>query len=285
MLSHRTMHKLLSSKLTVEHLTVEIADLPASLQGSKIAQLSDLHFDGQRLSEALLAEAIERSNAAQPDIVALTGDYVTDDPTPIHALAQQLRQLTSRYGTYAVLGNHDIYPAGARTEVTAALEAVGIQVLWNQLAFPFGAALPLVGLADFWSKAFNPAAVFEQLDPQLPRLVLSHNPDTAAPLQQWRVDLQLSGHTHGGQIAIPGLGSVPTLYQAVRGYVPKLLRPWIPYMREDCYRVVQHWEWAKGLHQINQNQLYVNRGLGTYAPGRLFCPPELTLISLSPKSS
>lgn len=285
MLSHRTMHKLLSSKLTVEHLTVEIADLPASLQGSKIAQLSDLHFDGQRLSEALLAEAIERSNAAQPDIVALTGDYVTDDPTPIHALAQQLRQLTSRYGTYAVLGNHDIYPAGARTEVTAALEAVGIQVLWNQLAFPFGAALPLVGLADFWSKEFNPAAVFEQLDPQLPRLVLSHNPDTAAPLQQWRVDLQLSGHTHGGQIAIPGLGSVPTLYQAVRGYVPKLLRPWIPYMREDCYRVVQHWEWAKGLHQINQNQLYVNRGLGTYAPGRLFCPPELTLISLSPKSS
>lgn len=279
------MHKLLSSKLTVEHLTVEIADLPASLQGSKIAQLSDLHFDGQRLSEALLAEAIERSNAAQPDIVALTGDYVTDDPTPIHALAQQLRQLTSRYGTYAVLGNHDIYPAGARTEVTAALEAVGIQVLWNQLAFPFGAALPLVGLADFWSKEFNPAAVFEQLDPQLPRLVLSHNPDTAAPLQQWRVDLQLSGHTHGGQIAIPGLGSVPTLYQAVRGYVPKLLRPWIPYMREDCYRVVQHWEWAKGLHQINQNQLYVNRGLGTYAPGRLFCPPELTLISLSPKSS
>ncbi len=285
MLSHRTMHKLLSSKLTVEHLTVEIADLPASLQGSKIAQLSDLHFDGQRLSEALLAEAIERSNAAQPDIVALTGDYVTDDPTPIHALAQQLRQLTSRYGTYAVLGNHDIYPAGARTEVTAALESVGIQVLWNQLAFPFGAALPLVGLADFWSKEFNPAAVFEQLDPQLPRLVLSHNPDTAAPLQQWRVDLQLSGHTHGGQIAIPGLGSVPTLYQAVRGYVPKLLRPWIPYMREDCYRVVQHWEWAKGLHQINQNQLYVNRGLGTYAPGRLFCPPELTLISLSPKSS
>ncbi len=279
------MHKLLSSKLTVEHLTVEIADLPASLQGSKIAQLSDLHFDGQRLSEALLAEAIERSNAAQPDIVALTGDYVTDDPTPIHALAQQLRQLTSRYGTYAVLGNHDIYPAGARTEVTAALEAVGIQVLWNQLAFPFGAALPLVGLADFWSKEFNPAAVFEQLDPQLPRLVLSHNPDTAAPLQQWRVDLQLSGHTHGGQIAIPGLGSVPTLYQAVRSYVPKLLRPWIPYMREDCYRVVQHWEWAKGLHQINQNQLYVNRGLGTYAPGRLFCPPELTLISLSPKSS
>ncbi|MBW4466132.1 MAG: metallophosphoesterase [Pegethrix bostrychoides GSE-TBD4-15B] len=274
------MHKLLSGRLTVEHLTVEITGLPASLEGTKIAQLSDLHFDGLRLSAAMLAEAIEQSNAAQVDLVALTGDYVTDDPTPIQALAQQLKQLTSRAGTYAVLGNHDIYPADARAVVTAALTEVGIQVLWNQIAYPFGAALPLVGLADFWSKAFNPGAVLDQIDPGLPRLVLSHNPDTAAPLQQWRVDLQLSGHTHGGQIALPGLGSIPTLYQGIRRYVPKAIRPWIPYMREDCYRVVQHWEWAKGLHRINQNQLYVNRGLGTYAPGRLFCPPELTLITL-----
>jgi len=274
------MHKLLSGELTVEHLAVEIADLPASLQGTKIAQLSDLHFDGLRLSDSMLAEAIELSNAAEPDLVALTGDYVTDDPAPIQALAQRLQQLTSRYGTYAVLGNHDIYPAGAKTQVTQALEAVGIQVLWNQVVYPFGPELPVVGLADFWSKEFNPSSVLAALDPSLPRLVLSHNPDTAAPLQQWRVDLQLSGHTHGGQIAIPGLGSIPTLYQMIRHYVPKSLRPWIPYMREDCYKVVQHWEWAQGLHRINQNQLYVNRGLGTYAPGRLFCPPELTLITL-----
>lgn len=275
------MHKLLSGKLSVEHLTVEIAGLPAALQGIKIAQLSDLHFDGLRLSEAMLAEAIDLSNAAQPDLVALTGDYVTDDPAPIQALAQHLQKLTSRCGTCAVLGNHDIYPTGARTQVTVALEAVGIQVLWNQVAYPFGAALPVVGLADFWSKEFDPSLALDGLDPSLPRLVLSHNPDTAAPLQQWRVDLQLSGHTHGGQIALPGLGAIPTLYQMVRRYVPKPLRPWIPYMREDCYRVVQHWEWAQGLHQINRNQLYVNRGLGTYAPGRLFCPPELTLITLT----
>lgn len=280
MVRTRTMHKLLSGKLAVDRLTVEIAGLPAALQGTKIAQLSDLHFDGLRLSDALLSEAIDQSNAAQPDLVALTGDYVTDDPAPIQMLAQRLQQLKSRYGTHAVLGNHDIYPAGAKAQVTAALEAVGIQVLWNQVVYPFGTALPVVGLADFWSKDFDPGSVLDALDPNLPRLVLSHNPDTAAPLQQWRIDLQLSGHTHGGQIALPGLGSIPTLYQTIRRYVPKALRPWIPYMREDCCRVVQHWEWAKGLHRVNQNQLYVNRGLGTYAPGRLFCPPELTLITL-----
>lgn len=279
------MHKLLSGELSVERITVEIPQLPFGLEGTKIIQLSDLHFDGLRLSDAMLDKAIAISNSAQPDLVALTGDYVTDDPAPMAELAQRLQQLTSRYGIYAVLGNHDIYPRGARAEVTEALEQAGIQVLWNQIAYPLGTELPLVGLADFWSKEFNPGLVLDQLDQQTPRLVLSHNPDTAIPLQQWRVDLQLSGHTHGGQIAIPGLGPIPTWYQMFRSYIPKSLRPWIPYMREDCYRVVQHWEFAQGFHklerQLGQNQLYVNRGLGTYPPGRLFCPPEVTLIMLT----
>ncbi len=293
------MHKLLSGGLVVEQITVEITGLPPALVGKTIAQLSDLHFDGLRLSDEMLAEAIAVCNRFQPDLVALTGDYVTDDPTPIAELASRLQRLSSRYGTYAVLGNHDIYPAGSREQVTQALEQVEIQVLWNQVAYPFGPELPVVGLADLWSKQFQPAEVMTQLDPQTPRLVLSHNPDTAAPLSQWRVDLQLSGHTHGGQIALPGLGPIPTWYQMFRRYVPKSLRPWIPYMREDCYRVVRHWEWAQGLHQIPAqiaeaqdaaqnhaaqpayNQLYVNRGLGTYLPGRLFCPPEVTLITLA----
>ncbi|WNZ25033.1 metallophosphoesterase [Leptolyngbya sp. NK1-12] len=274
------MHKLLSGGLSVEQITVAIAGLPSSLEGTKLVQLSDLHFDGLRLSEAMLTQVIEVSNAIQPDLVALTGDYVTDDPTPAPELAQRLQTLQSRLGTYAVLGNHDICPAGARAQVTAAFEAAGIQVLWNQIAYPFGTGLPVVGLADFWSKEFDPT-VLNQLNPDIPRLVLSHNPDTAAPLQRWRVDLQLSGHTHGGQVVIPGLGPLPTWYQAFRRYVPKSWRPWIPYMREDCYKVVRHWQWAQGLHRVGENWLYVNRGLGTYLPGRLFCPPELTVITLT----
>jgi uncharacterized protein len=274
------MHKLLSGKLSVEQITIAIPNLPASLQGTKLVQLSDLHFDGLRLSEQMLTEAIEISNSVQPDLVALTGDYVTDDPTPITALAQRLQHLKSRLGTYAVLGNHDIYPAGSRAQVTNAFMSVGIQVLWNQIAHPLGEGLPIVGLADFWSREFDPAPVMAQIDAQTPRIVLSHNPDTAVPLQQWRVDLQLSGHTHGGQVVIPGLGPIPTFYQMFRQYVPKSLRPWIPYMREDCYRVVRHWEWAQGLHRVGNNWLYVNRGLGTYLPGRLFCPPEVTVLTL-----
>jgi uncharacterized protein len=275
------MHKLLSGALKIDRLKVEMIGLPTALDGIKIVQLSDLHFDGLRLSEQLLEEAIDASNQAQPDLVALTGDYVTDDPTPIHDLALRLRRLESRLGSYAVLGNHDIYPAGSKETITSALQLSGIEVLWNQIAYPFGAALPIVGLADFWSREFDPVRVMAQLEAAVPRIVLSHNPDSAVKLQAWRVDLQLSGHTHGGQFVIPGLGPVPTWYQTVRQYVPRALHRWFPYMREECYRVVRHWEWAQGLHQIGENYLYVNRGLGTYPPGRLFCPPEVTVITLA----
>lgn len=278
------MHKLLTGPLSIETLTLEIEGLPPSLHGSKIVQLSDLHFDGLRLSNALLAEAIAHCNDLCPDLIVLTGDYVTDDPTPIHELAARLQGLKSRLGTYAVLGNHDIYYPESQGEVTSAFTRAGIHVLWNQVAYPFGEGLALVGLADFWSREFDPGSVLDALDPDLPRLVLSHNPDTAEPLQAWRVDLQLSGHTHGGQIVIPGLGPFPTWYQQVRRIVPKKLRRWVPYMREDCYKVVRHWQWAQGFHQVGQNRLYVNRGLGTYPPGRLLCPPEITVVQLAAKA-
>jgi uncharacterized protein len=276
------MHKLLSGALRVDRFSIEIEGLPPALDGIRIVQLSDLHFDGLRLSDWLLQEAIAAANTAQPDLIVLTGDYVTDDPDPIDELAMQLKQLQSRLGIYAVLGNHDLERASSRTRVTNALTHAGIQVLWNQIAYPFGQDLPLVGLADFWSREFDPA-ILSGLDPAIPRVVLSHNPDSAVRLQAWRVDLQLSGHTHGGQIVLPGLGPIPTWYQQIRRHVPKRWRRWIPYMREGRYKVVRHWEWAQGLHQVGTNWLYVNRGLGTFPPGRLFCPPEVTVITLLAK--
>ncbi|NJR76408.1 MAG: metallophosphoesterase [Scytonema sp. CRU_2_7] len=273
------MHWLLSGPLSTQELTVKIADLPASLQGKKLVQMSDFHYDGLRLSEAMLEKAIAVSNQAEPDLVVLTGDYVTTSPQPIHNLALRLKHLQSRAGIYAVLGNHDICYKHSRTEITDALNQVGVHVLWNEIAYPLGKELPLVGLADRYSREFNPVVVMNQLDAATPRIVLSHNPDTAELLQAWRVDLQLSGHTHGGQIVIPGLGLGLLYYKKIWRKIPVKVRRRIPYLRND-YSFIRHWEWAQGLHQVGKNQLYVNRGLGTYLPGRLFCPPEVTVITL-----
>lgn len=277
------MHRLLTGPLTIERLTIPIANLPLYLEGTRIVQLSDFHFDGLRLSTELLQAVIQQSNALEPDLVVLTGDLVTHDPQPIYELAGHLKHLTSRCGVYAVLGNHDNVTFSGRLTIINALHQVGIMVLWNEVAYPLGNELPLVGLADFWSGEFKPALVFDALDPALPRLVLSHNPDTAVPLQRWRVDLQLSGHTHGGQIVIPGWGPLPAVLRQARIYVPRFLHRYIPYMSDECAKVVKHWDWASGRHTVGTNELYVNRGLGTYLPGRFFCPPELTLLELTQK--
>ncbi|MBD2385396.1 metallophosphoesterase [Cylindrospermum sp. FACHB-282] len=273
------MHSLLSGPLSTERLTVKIAGLPASLQGKKLVQMSDFHYDGLRLTEKMLDQAIAISNQAQPDLILLTGDYVTTSPEPIHQLALRLKKLQSNCGIYAILGNHDICYKQSKAKVTAALTNIGVKVLWNEIVYPLGQELPLVGLADKFSKEFNPAPVMNQLDPATPRIVLSHNPDTAEILQSWRVDLQLSGHTHGGQIVIPGIGPIGHYYKKIVRKIPLKLRRRVPFLRKD-YSVVRHWEWAEGLHQLGKNQLYVNRGLGTYLPGRLFCPPEVTIITL-----
>lgn len=273
------MHWLLSGPLSVEKLTVKITGLPASLQNLKLVQMSDFHYDGLRLSENMLDKAIALSNQAEPDLVLLTGDYITTTPAPIHQLVLRLKHLQSRLGIYAILGNHDICYRNSKAEVTAALTSIGIHVLWNEIAYPVGKELPIVGLSDRYSREFNPGLVMNQLDPATPCIVLSHNPDTADVLQQWRIDLQLSGHTHGGQIIIPKMGPALFYYRKILRKIPMKIRRRVPFLRKE-YSVVRHWEWAQGLHKVGKNQLYVNRGLGTYFPGRLFCPPEVTVITL-----
>lgn len=274
------MYPWLTGGLTVERVTVPITDLPAELVGITLVQLSDFHFDGLRLSPRLLAAAIAASNHLQPDLVMLTGDYVTKDPAPIHGLALYLKQLQSRYGVYGVLGNHDDITPQGRQEIQSALQGAGVKVLWNAITYPLGPGLPLVGLADLWSGPFVGNQLLAQLPVGTPRLVLAHNPDTTAQWQGDRVDLQLSGHTHGGQVVLPGLGPLPPLVRRVRPYLPQWVRRTVPYLSDHCDRVTRHWEWAAGLHRVGETQLYVNRGLGTYLPGRLRCSPEVTHITL-----
>ncbi|WP_413163426.1 metallophosphoesterase [Capilliphycus salinus ALCB114379] len=273
------MDRLFTGSLQVEYLTLAIANLPASLDGIRLVQLSDLHYDGFKLSDRLLAEAIAETNQADPHLILLTGDYVTDDPKPIHRLVWHLKLLRSRAGIYAVLGNHDYYYPYSQGIVTEALTKIGIQVLSNQVVYPLGTELAIVGLPDIYSGHFNPNSVMDSVAQMIPRIVLSHSPDTAELLKKWRVDLQLSGHTHGGQIVLPGVGPLPGWMREVQSQLPPSLRFLVP-LKSNCKKMFKHWEWASGLHQVGSNLLYVNRGLGTYPPGRFNCPPEVTIITL-----
>ncbi len=285
------MHSLFTGPLTVEALDLAIENLPSSMDGLKLVQMSDFHADRWGLSDQLLAQAVAASNREYPDLVLLTGDFITSKPEPIDRLTHQLKNLQSRYGTYAILGNHDLYPLSNRSRVIETLTNVGITVLWNDICYPCGPGLALVGFADVRSREFLPEAVMPQIPQEIPRIVLAHSPDCAEALRAWRVDLQLSGHTHGGQIYIPGLGSVPAV--ATRSYraIPPQFRRYIPGLR-SLTRISQNWDWERGYHEIPRftdepckpNRLYTNRGLGTYPPGRLFCTPEITRIKLYRKS-
>ena len=275
---------IISEAIKVEKLAIAIGDLPAHLAGTKIVQLSDLHFDGIRLSVEVLQQAIALSNDAKPDLVVITGDFVTDNPAPIKELAKHLQELKSKYGVYGCLGNHDLVPADAKQQIIEALSKIELKILWNEVAYPLGSDLAIAGLPDFWSSEFDPAIALDSIPADIPRIVLSHNPDSARVLKKWRVDLQLSGHTHGGQVVIPNYGPVASLLPKIRQYVPKSLRNHLPYIK-DCAQVVRHWNWSQGWHQVEKNQLYINRGLGTYFPGRINCPPEVTVITLTAVSN
>lgn len=270
------IHQFLAGNLQVDQLTIPIDALPCSL---RIVQLSDFHFDGMRLGVKLLTEAIDKANAFDPDFVMLTGDFVTDAPEPIFALAGHLSRMKARLGIFAVLGNHDLEQPHSRTLITNALHRSGIRVLENEVVYPEGKNLAIVGLGDYWSHYFLPHKVMAQIPAHIPRIVLSHNPDTAAILKQWRVDLQLSGHTHGGQVVLPRIGPIMAYARRLRLSMPRSVRK---LMWHQCNEVVKHWEWSQGLHKVGENWLYVNRGLGTYLPGRWNCPPELTCINLVP---
>jgi predicted MPP superfamily phosphohydrolase len=273
------MYPLLTEAIAIERVTIAIRDLAPHLHHRKIIQLSDLHYDGYSLSDRTLQDAIAQVNAEDPDLILLTGDYVTRDPELIHPLAQQLQGLHSRWGVIASLGNHDNHGRPYRQMIIEALQAAGLTVLWNAIAYPWGPDFPVVGLADLWSSDFQPQPLLASLPPNLPRLVLSHNPDSAARLQPFRVDLQLSGHTHGGQIVLPTGEPLPEILLRLR----RVMMRWMSTtLGEECEHVIQHWEWVQGHHYVGTNQLYVNRGLGSYFPGRFNCSPEITVLTLNP---
>lgn len=239
------------TRLVVEHLSLPVAALPPALDGFKIVQLSDIHLYPHTSLE-FVQQAIAQVNTLGADIVVLTGDYVLQQASDINDLAVALADLEVKQGVYAVLGNHDLW-TDAQT-VQRGLERRDIPVLRNH-AVKLAEGLYLGGVDDVWSGKPDLTVTLADVPADVATVMLVHEPDWADVVaQDGRVSLQLSGHSHGGQVRIPGYGA-----------------PILPPYGE---------KYDMGLYQVQDMWLYTNRGLGVIAPVRFNCPPEITAITL-----
>ncbi len=245
------------NQLQIERVTIPLARLPGAFDGLTLVQLSDLHF-GPYVSEEHLGEMVKMTNALKPDAIVLTGDLVNSSWRFIQPCADLLKKLHAPLGVFAVLGNHD-YWIGFLDLLLKALREANVRVLRNQ-AIPFTrgrATMYLVGLDDLWQQLADLRLALSTVPYGACKVVLMHEPDYADVAAQAEVDLQLSGHSHGGQVRLPFIG-------------PLIL----PRYAE---------KYPMGLARAgNFTQVYTTRGVGVLPPAvRINCPPEITHITLT----
>ena len=216
--------------------------------------MADFHLYPHTRIE-LIARAVDMSNRLKPDLVTLVGDYVLATADSIFDLAPVLAQLNARYGVFSILGNHDYWTNGE--VVNSGLEQSGLTVLRNSgVDLSIGReTLYVGGVDDGWvGRSDLPQTLERRADGAL-TLLLMHEPDFADGFSNdGRVALQLSGHSHGGQVRFPGIGSP---------FLP-------PYGRK----------YDLGLYRVRDMWLYTTRGIGVTVPFRLNCRPEVTEITL-----
>lgn len=240
--------------LRAERVAFQVPGLDPAHEGLRVAQLSDLHF-GPRTPLSLIRAAIEEANRFEPDLVVLTGDYLTRRAEDVSTLRDHAGGLLAP--TVAVLGNHDVWvdPEG----VAEALRSHGYEVLenaWTTVRLR-GAPFPVVGIGDRLTRRDDVSGAIRGLPAGgPPPLALAHGPRTAEKLAALgRAALCMSGHTHGGQVNLPIV--TPLLLASIRE----------PY--------------ARGPYRLGPVQLYVNRGVGMSGIAfRFNSPPEVTLATL-----
>ena len=253
-------------RFQLEHFDVPVAGLSSALSQLTIAQLTDIHV-GPFMSPDELAEYVEAVNRLRPDLIALTGDFVTGSESEVLPCAETLGGLKARYGVFACMGNHDIY-ARATKELTRLFAARGIRVLSNDAAMiQVGAtALSVLGIDDLKSGRpdLKRALAIAGQNMAEARVLLSHRPEIFPAAAQQGMDLVLSGHYHGGQVKLtPDAESLS---------IARFLTPYAEGMFQLSHRLVG---------DRKHSTLFVSRGIGISGlPIRINCPPQIAHLTL-----
>ena len=253
-----------AGRIKVESVNLPLPRLTTSFHGMRVAQLSDIHMGGW-MNKARFQNISEIVSSLKPDLLFLTGDFLIGhtfnkrSEEDLQALVDILSPLTKTLPTFAVLGNHDYW-----TNVNAVremLKASGTIELTNSV-FTLARGneyLHLCGVDDVWEGNVRLDKVLHELKDDSPAILLAHEPDFAdVSSVSGRFDLQVSGHSHGGQVVLPLLGP-----------------PILPYLGR---------KYPSGLYKVSDMYQYTNRGAGTgRLPMRINCPPEVTLFTLESK--
>lgn len=246
--------------MEVVDIPLHLKHFPAVFKGKRIIQVSDLHCS-RTVSVPYLKACIDRVNRLEPDVVVLTGDYITYDYYGEFRkkVAKLLSGIRSKYGVLACLGNHDYGINGdddaLAGQMVTELQDSGVDVLRNKaVSLRKGSEkLWFVGLGDIWADDFSPQRAFKNVGADEPVIALSHNPETVELLHNHHTDIILSGHTHG-----VGLG--------VR-------------KQDGKHKIAIH-NYFRGMYKVGSKKLYVNRGLGRHGKFLYNSRPEITVFNL-----
>ncbi len=266
--------------LNTETETAKIPNLPSSWQGKQIAQITDFQIGLWGDNRATARRSIAKIVEARPAVALISGDFLyhpgKNIESEIETAVDIVRPLVEAgIPTYAVLGNHDYGMSGKKAQprikeaerLETALESAGIEVLENEAVklqlSDSNESLYLVGVGSLWANRDNVDKALSNIPNRSPRIIMMHNPDTFEQFPSGSAPLAVAGHTHGGQVRVPGLPQWS----------------WLRFTQKDK---VYADGWAIGFGEPT-NRLYVNPGIGmSVAPIRLFCPPELTFFTLQP---
>lgn len=251
------------NRLVVRHETIAMDRWPQSLDGLRVAVLSDIHVGGAFIDEQKVRTIVRRTNELKPDLIVILGDYMSRDGWVRRRVDPQefgpmLKDFNAPLGTYSVLGNHDWWDNGPT--IRAGLEQNGIKVLENEVleVSTRGTSLWLVGLADLWTQPQRVEQTIAKVPEGQTIIALTHNPDIFPTVPE-RVQLLLAGHTHGGQVQFPLIGSVVEVSEFGERY-------------------------GRGNVFENNHHLFVTSGIGTsILPVRFGVTPEIVLLTLRSK--